>query len=77
MIRRICMIRKGEEALRTKLMIRCLVAVLLGLSCAPQPTTAAVAVDLAFFHDRLAPYGDWIQHPRRGCVRLSSSRSAT
>jgi hypothetical protein len=52
----------------TKLIIQRIVAVLLGLSCAPQPATAAVTVDLAFFHDRLALYGDWIQHPCYGWV---------
>jgi hypothetical protein len=63
-----CDKKKGEKAVRTKLMIGCLVGVLLGLSGAAQPATAAVTVDLTFFHDRLAPYGDWIQHQRYGWV---------
>lgn len=33
-----------------------------------QSAHAAVTVDISFFHDRLAPYGNWIQHQRYGWV---------
>ncbi len=33
-----------------------------------QSAHAAVTVDISFFHDRLAPYGNWIQHGRYGWV---------
>jgi hypothetical protein len=52
----------------TKLKIQCIVAVLFALGFALQPASAAVTVDLTFFHDRLSPYGDWIQHQRYGWV---------
>jgi hypothetical protein len=33
-----------------------------------QSAHAAVTVDISFFHDRLAPYGNWIEHQRYGWV---------
>ncbi len=34
----------------------------------PQPTAPGPVVDIGFFYDRLAPYGDWRQHPQWGWV---------
>jgi hypothetical protein len=34
----------------------------------PQPTQPGPVVDIGFFYDRLAPYGDWRQHPQWGWV---------
>jgi hypothetical protein len=44
------------------------VLVALGLAAGLQaaPASAAVQVDISAFHDRLAPYGHWFQHPRYG-----------
>jgi len=33
-----------------------------------QAAQAATDVDLSFFYDRLAPYGDWVEHPRYSWV---------
>jgi hypothetical protein len=33
-----------------------------------QATQASINVDVGFFHDRLAPYGDWREHVRWGWV---------
>jgi len=42
----------------------------IGLSGFPQPAQAqtSVNVDVGFFYDRLAPYGDWREHARYGWV---------
>ncbi len=55
------------------LMVAALTVVICGTassgSAALAPTTGVVAnVDIGFFYDRLAPYGDWRQHPRWGWV---------
>ena len=34
----------------------------------PAPASAAEQVDISMFHDRLAPYGTWVMHPRYGWV---------
>jgi len=39
-----------------------------GFARLPAPTAAGPTVDIGFFYDRLAPYGDWRQHPQWGYV---------
>ena len=49
---------------------RILLAVLVALGLAAglhaAPASADAQVDISVFHDRLAPYGHWVQHPRYG-----------
>ncbi len=39
-----------------------------GFAQPARATEAALNVDVGFFYDRLAPYGDWREHPRWGWV---------
>lgn len=56
----------------TSRMRRVVLAILvaLGLATGLQtvPASADVQVDISVFHDRLAPYGQWVEHPRYGWV---------
>jgi Family of unknown function (DUF6600) len=53
---------------RANLTTKLILAIFFGLSCAVQTATAAVSIDRQFFHDQLAPYGNWTQHPLYGSV---------
>jgi hypothetical protein len=53
-----------------------LIAIGLVAGLQPAPAAAAVQVDISFFHDRLAPYGHWVMHPRYGWVWYPTSVEA-
>jgi hypothetical protein len=57
---------EGKEQMKSNAKIT--LAVLFALCCTLQSAGAAVSVDFSYFHERLAPYGNWMQHQRYGWV---------